>query len=145
MLVTAAGGGWNEEPAAIADCTCLNLTKPRAVRSTNVTPSVRIILLAMSFPFEFKNNRCISIYDEWTSDKSTNTPSIFMVYRIHLSGFGHQASLCKDLAGAEGDSRYGCLLERGHSHQPLASCPHNVLPGASQQSLAFLVGIPFED
>jgi len=68
-----------------------------------------------------------------------------MTYRIWLSGFGYQWSLRKELAGAEGNTRYGCLFERRHSHQGVGSCPHNVLPGTSQQGLAFLVGIPFQD
>jgi hypothetical protein len=72
-------------------------------------------------------------------------PSTFMAYRIWLTSFGYQASLREEFARAEGDTRTECLLEHRHSHQGLASCPHNVLPGTSQQGLAFLVGIPFQD
>src|SRR5713101_5293671 len=154
MLVTAAGGGWNEEPAAIADCTCLNLTKPRAVRSTNVTPSVRIILLAMSSPLI--ETQIITVPTCMTNGHSAdrqitqhflawpkNLQNI--VYRNSSSSFDHQASLHKEVTGAESDTRYGYLFKRGHSHQGLASCPNNVSSGTSQESLAVLVGIPFQN
>ena len=45
--MTASGGGWNDAPWAMAVWIWLNLTKPRAVISTAMAMSIRIIRFAM--------------------------------------------------------------------------------------------------
>ena len=51
MVVTASGGGWKDEPCAMAVWIWRNFTKPRAPTNRAMTANIRIIRFAMSFLF----------------------------------------------------------------------------------------------